>query len=219
MTTSTARRSTTRRPRPTTPSPRSRRGSTPGKAKLDVRRRPRLPASRSSRHSTSPSRRRCWSSRRPASSASGSRRRRRGRSTSTTTCTSASASAATCWRCPPSIRTLGTAFYTLDQEPAERPRFTRQTDNCLICHASSPTRGVPGPPRPVGVHRPRRAADPLGRHVPHRPHQPVRGALGRVVRHRHARQADAPWATGVVPNKRDRRRRGRQRRPGRTSPT
>ncbi len=39
---------------------------------------------------------------------------------------------------------LGTAFYTLDQEPAERPRFTRQTDNCLVCHASSSTQGAPG---------------------------------------------------------------------------
>lgn len=39
---------------------------------------------------------------------------------------------------------LGTVFYTLDQEPVERPRFTRQTDNCLTCHASSLTRGVPG---------------------------------------------------------------------------
>jgi len=39
---------------------------------------------------------------------------------------------------------LGTAFYTLDQEPAERPRFTRQTETCLICHGSSSTRGIPG---------------------------------------------------------------------------
>ena len=39
---------------------------------------------------------------------------------------------------------LGTVFYTLDQEPAERPRFARQTENCLICHGSSTTRGVPG---------------------------------------------------------------------------
>jgi hypothetical protein len=39
---------------------------------------------------------------------------------------------------------LGTVFYTLDQEPAERPRFTRQTENCLVCHASSLTRGSPG---------------------------------------------------------------------------
>lgn len=39
---------------------------------------------------------------------------------------------------------LGTSFYTLDQEPAERPRFDRQTETCLICHASSATRYTPG---------------------------------------------------------------------------
>ena len=39
---------------------------------------------------------------------------------------------------------LGTVFYTLDQDPEERPRFQRQTDNCLICHGSSQTQGVPG---------------------------------------------------------------------------
>jgi hypothetical protein len=39
---------------------------------------------------------------------------------------------------------IGTAFYTLDQQPAARPRFTRHTDNCLICHASTLTRGTPG---------------------------------------------------------------------------
>lgn len=39
---------------------------------------------------------------------------------------------------------LGTSFYTLDQEPAERPRFVRETERCLICHASSAVRGVPG---------------------------------------------------------------------------
>jgi hypothetical protein len=39
---------------------------------------------------------------------------------------------------------LGTVFYTLDQEPAERPRFRRQTENCLICHGSSSNRGIPG---------------------------------------------------------------------------
>lgn len=39
---------------------------------------------------------------------------------------------------------LGTVFYTLDQEPVERPRFTRQTENCLTCHASSLTRNTPG---------------------------------------------------------------------------
>ncbi len=39
---------------------------------------------------------------------------------------------------------LGTAFYTLDQRPEAKPQFTRQTDTCLICHATSATGGVPG---------------------------------------------------------------------------
>jgi hypothetical protein len=39
---------------------------------------------------------------------------------------------------------LGTVFYTLDQEPQERPTFMRQSDNCLLCHGGSQTRGVPG---------------------------------------------------------------------------
>jgi hypothetical protein len=39
---------------------------------------------------------------------------------------------------------LGTVFYTLDQTVAERPRFVRQTDDCLLCHGGSQTRGVPG---------------------------------------------------------------------------
>lgn len=38
---------------------------------------------------------------------------------------------------------LGAMFYTLDQTN-EFPRITRQTDNCLICHGSSSTKGVPG---------------------------------------------------------------------------
>ena len=39
---------------------------------------------------------------------------------------------------------LGTVFYTLDQRAVDRPRFVRQTDDCLICHGGSQTRGVPG---------------------------------------------------------------------------
>lgn len=39
---------------------------------------------------------------------------------------------------------LGAVFYTLDQEQSDAPRFTRQIDNCLLCHGSSHTRGVPG---------------------------------------------------------------------------
>jgi hypothetical protein len=38
---------------------------------------------------------------------------------------------------------LGTVFYTLYQEAA-RPKFARQTDNCLQCHGSTATRGFPG---------------------------------------------------------------------------
>jgi hypothetical protein len=39
---------------------------------------------------------------------------------------------------------LGTVFYTLDQHPAARPKIQRQTDSCLICHASSHNQGLPG---------------------------------------------------------------------------
>lgn len=39
---------------------------------------------------------------------------------------------------------LGTVFYTLDQQVTDKPRFQRQVDNCLICHNSSRTEGIPG---------------------------------------------------------------------------
>lgn len=39
---------------------------------------------------------------------------------------------------------LGTVFYTLDQEARDSIQFVRHTDNCLICHSSSRTEGVPG---------------------------------------------------------------------------
>jgi hypothetical protein len=39
---------------------------------------------------------------------------------------------------------LGTVFYTLDQEKAEKPVFTRQVDSCLLCHGGSQTQSVPG---------------------------------------------------------------------------
>ena len=38
---------------------------------------------------------------------------------------------------------LGAVFYTLDQRPAEKPKFVR-TDQCLECHVSGKTMGVPG---------------------------------------------------------------------------
>jgi hypothetical protein len=39
---------------------------------------------------------------------------------------------------------LGVVFYTLDQDAVEKPKLVRQSDGCLICHASSQTRGMPG---------------------------------------------------------------------------
>jgi hypothetical protein len=39
---------------------------------------------------------------------------------------------------------IGTAFYTLDQQPDDRPRFMRQKDDCLSCHTSTATGGVAG---------------------------------------------------------------------------
>ena len=39
---------------------------------------------------------------------------------------------------------LGTVFYTLEQQSDEPPRFRRQTEACLICHGSSATQGFPG---------------------------------------------------------------------------
>ncbi len=39
---------------------------------------------------------------------------------------------------------LGATFYTLDQHADGERRITRQTDACLICHASSQSQGLPG---------------------------------------------------------------------------
>jgi hypothetical protein len=39
---------------------------------------------------------------------------------------------------------LGSVFYTLDQQEADRPKFVRQTEACMLCHASSQTKNVPG---------------------------------------------------------------------------
>ncbi len=39
---------------------------------------------------------------------------------------------------------LGAVFYTLDQKDEKHVRAARQTDNCLLCHSSSRTEGVPG---------------------------------------------------------------------------
>jgi len=39
---------------------------------------------------------------------------------------------------------LGAVFYTLGQAEVEKPHLLRQTDDCLTCHSSSRTDGVPG---------------------------------------------------------------------------
>jgi hypothetical protein len=39
---------------------------------------------------------------------------------------------------------LGAVFYTLDQKNKSRAVITRQTDHCLLCHASSHTQRIPG---------------------------------------------------------------------------
>ncbi len=39
---------------------------------------------------------------------------------------------------------LGAVFYTLDQKPSETPKFVRDRGQCITCHASSRTAGVPG---------------------------------------------------------------------------
>jgi len=38
----------------------------------------------------------------------------------------------------------GVIFYTLKNRPGKHPQFIRDNGNCLICHASSRTKGVPG---------------------------------------------------------------------------
>lgn len=39
---------------------------------------------------------------------------------------------------------LGQVFYTLSQEQTDEPQLVRDQGNCMICHASSRTQGVPG---------------------------------------------------------------------------
>lgn len=39
----------------------------------------------------------------------------------------------------------GSIFYTLEQNPDAPPKFVRDRGQCLTCHASSRTQGVPGP--------------------------------------------------------------------------
>ena len=137
------RRSTTRPRRPTTPSPPSRSGSQAGR--------------RSCRSTTTTATcRRSQGTRRPAVVAGAGLLEDQlparadhaedaaGASTSTTTCTSGSASAATCSRCPRPTRTSAPRSTPSTRSRTRQPRFARQTDNCLTCHASTATGRAPG---------------------------------------------------------------------------
>jgi hypothetical protein len=39
---------------------------------------------------------------------------------------------------------LGAVFYTLGQDATLKPHLARQVDNCLLCHGTGQTRGIPG---------------------------------------------------------------------------
>jgi len=39
---------------------------------------------------------------------------------------------------------LGAVFYSVDQKNADKVHLVRQTENCLVCHSSSRTGGIPG---------------------------------------------------------------------------
>ena len=39
---------------------------------------------------------------------------------------------------------LGAVFYAFDQDTRDKPKFRRQTNRCLLCHASSSSQGMPG---------------------------------------------------------------------------
>lgn len=39
---------------------------------------------------------------------------------------------------------LGAVFYSVDQKQTDSAQITRQTENCLVCHSSSRSEGVPG---------------------------------------------------------------------------
>ena len=89
---------------------------------------------------------------------------------------------------------LGTVFYTLDQEPAGEAAICA-ADGQLPVLPPLAASGHPGERGAIGLSRPRRQPDPLRRVIPHRPHEPAQGTLGRLVRHRHARQAERTSAT------------------------
>ena len=72
------------------------------------------------------------------------------------------------------------------------PRFERAELDCIQCHvAASTTKGVPGVMLRSVFTSPIGHAGGRNARVHHRPREPAQGALGRLVRHREARQASA----------------------------
>ena len=111
-------------------------------------------------------------------------------------------------------RGIGTAFYTLDQAPEEKP-VTATADRVLPALPQlfgQP--GVPRAPRPFALRGPAGQSAARQRVVPHRSHEPARRALGGLVRDRHQRPAEAHGQhdlRGVGPARGDRQRRRRER--------
>ncbi len=110
---------------------------------------------------------------------------------------------------------LGAVFYTLDQKNADEVRLLRQTENCLVCHSSSRTDGVPGHlARSLFVDasgQPILSAGSRGG-----PYNPLRAPLGWLVRNRHAWRTKTSWQPDHQGRKSGRT--GRQLRKARMSP-
>ena len=98
---------------------------------------------RCSRRSASRRLRRRWSSPRPAFRRTASTCTTRARCSSTTPWPWAGCAAARCWRWRCRIRGRARVFYALEQKAAEAPQLVRN-NQCLACHLTWETLGVPG---------------------------------------------------------------------------
>ena len=143
---------------------------------------------RCSTRSTSRSSRRRWSFRRPASRRRSSTTAIRARSTSTTPWRSAGCAAATSSRLPRRTR-AGRGLLRARPEGGPSPRSSSATNDCLACHLSWETLGVPGL-MVQSVHPlPDEISYVNGYNTIHA--QPARAALGRLVGDRQSRRRPA----------------------------
>ncbi len=86
---------------------------------------------------------------------------------------------------------IGTAFYTIDQA-AGKSAGHRAADRLVPALPQLVgQRGLPRAPRPFALRGPRGQSPARPRLVPDRSHQPAGRTLGRLVRHRHQRSAEA----------------------------